>query len=176
MVGNPDFITDPLASSPEFEARESPQGELYLKFSIPSGMEFALPAAGIREVMQQSPERITPIPNVSPLLLGTINLRGQIIWVADLGQFLGEPTPLKTSRSEIPVIAVEEQETLLGLAIAAVQDMQWLPLEDLEMQLQNIPDSMAPFIRGGWPKNSGSDEFLHLLDFVAVLRSARWAT
>lgn len=177
MVGNPEFDTNPGSLGSEIQELESPEGELHLRFLLPSGMGFVLPAEGIREVMQQSPDQITPIPNVSPLLLGTINLRGQVIWVADLGQFLGDPTPLRTDRPEIPVIAIEDQDTLLGLAIDEMQGMRWLPLEKLQIQLNNIPDSMAPFVRGGWLPDEDEDDVLwHLLDHVAILRSARWAT
>jgi len=62
-------------------------------------------------------DRITPIPNTSPLLMGTLNLRGRVIWVADLGQFLGKQTALNIERAEIPVIAVEDQDTMVGLAV-----------------------------------------------------------
>ncbi|MGB2925892.1 MAG: chemotaxis protein CheW [Limnothrix sp.] len=176
MVSNPEFTQDPPPFGSDIQKLESPEGELHLRFVIPSGMAFAIPAAGIREVMQQPPERITPIPNVSPLLLGTINLRGQIIWVADLGQFLGDPTPLRTDRAEIPVIAIEDQDTLLGLAISEMQGMRWLPPEKLQIQLNNVPDSMAPFIKGGWLPDEDEDVVWHLLDHVAILRSARWGT
>jgi len=176
MVGNPEFIQNPSPFDSEIQQLESPEGELHLRFVIPSGMSFAIPAEGIREVMQQSPDRITSIPNVSPLLLGTINLRGQIIWVADLGQFLGDSTPLRTDRAEIPVIAIEDQDTLLGLAIHEMKGMRWLSPEGLQIQLNNIPDSMAPFIRGGWLPDEDEDVVWHLLDHIAILRSARWGT
>ena len=176
MVGNTEFGQNPSPFGSEVQQLESPEGELHLRFVLPSGMAFALPADGIREVMQQSPEQITPIPNVSPLLLGTINLRGQIIWVADLGQFLGDPAPLKTNRPEIPVIAIEDQDTLLGLAVGEMRGMRWLPPENLQLQLNGIPDSMSPFIRGGWFPDEDEDMIWHLLDYIAVLRSARWAT
>ena len=176
MVGNEEFSQNPSPFGSEVEQLESPEGELHLRFTLPSGMAFALPAEGIREVMQQSPDHITPIPNASPLLLGTMNLRGQIIWVADLGQFLGDPTPLRTDRAELPVIAIEDQDTLLGLAIGDMHGMRWLPLEKLQIQLNNIADSMAPFIKGGWLPEEDEDIMWHLLDHVAVLRSARWAT
>ena len=103
MVGNPDFNIGSEAA--EFQEIQTPLGELYLRFYISSGDEFALPATGIREVIEAGSEEITPIPNVSPYLLGTLNLRGRVIWVADLGQLLGDLSPLKTDRSEIPVIA-----------------------------------------------------------------------
>ncbi|MBV5260832.1 chemotaxis protein CheW [Synechococcus moorigangaii CMS01] len=172
------FEQSQTALETNLQALESPEGELHLKFRLPSGMSFVLPATGIREVMQQSPDRITPIPNVSPLLLGTINLRGQVIWVADLGQFLGDNAPLRTDRAEIPVIAVEDQDMLLGLAVEEMEGMEWLSADALQIQLNDLSDVMAPFIRGAWTEaETEADTVLwHLLDHVAILRSARWAT
>ncbi len=155
----------------EDQGVEAPEGELHLLFVLPSGDEFALPAAGIREVMQQEPERITPIPNASPLLLGTINLRGEIIWVADLGQFLGYPNMLNTDKTEIPVIAIEEQETILALAVESLGAMQWLDVDTLQIP-QNVPDHIAPYVQGEWVNEK--NHYVRLLDQIAILRSARW--
>lgn len=175
MVGNPDFLTGRgQDQAPEFQELESPEGELHLRFHISSNNEFALPATGIKEVLSPSPDRITPIPNVSPLLLGTLNVRGRVVWVADLGQFLGELTPLNTDRPEVSVIAVEDQDVMLGLAVDRIVGMQWLDLEELQMPT-NVPDSVAPFLRGEWVLDSQTNQFLRLLDQVAILRSARWA-
>ncbi len=176
MVGNPDFLTargqdqDPE----EFQELESPEGELHLRFYVPSGNEFALPAPGIREVISPSPDRITAIPNASPLLLGTLNMRGRVIWVSDLGQFLGDTAVLNTDRPEIPVIVVEDQDTMLGLAIDRIVGMDWLDVEQLQMPT-NIPDSMAPYVKGEWVLDKESNQFLRLLDQVLILRTARWA-
>lgn len=176
MVGNLDLGPENKQDiSPELQALQTPEGELYLRFHLPSKEEFALPAIAIREVMQQSPERITPIPNASPLLLGTLNLRGQVIWVADLGQFLGNTVPLRTDRPEIPVIAVEEQETILGLAIDQLGNMEWLDIEQLQAPT-NVADHIAPYVQGEWQTEENSHQVLRLLDQVAILRSARWAT
>ena len=175
MVSNLDLDQDNGQDiSPEMEALQTPEGELYLRFHLPSQEEFALPAIAIREVMQQSPDRITPIPNASPLLLGTLNLRGQVIWVADLGQFLGNTVPLRTDRPEIPVIALEEQDTLLGLAIDQLGDMEWLDIEELQAP-NNVADHIAPYVQGEW-LGENTHQVLRLLDQVAILRSARWAT
>lgn len=175
MVGNSDFLTGRgQDQAPEFQELESPEGELHLRFYIPSGNEFALPATGIREVISPSPDRITPIPNVSPLLLGTLNVRGRVVWVADLGQFLGDPAALNTDRPEVPVIAVEDQDVMLGLAVDRIVGMDWLDVDEIQMPT-NVPDSVAPFLRGEWVLDSQSNTFLRLLDQVAILRSARWA-
>ncbi|WP_241537598.1 chemotaxis protein CheW [Cyanobacterium aponinum] len=161
----------PLGAEQTVEQVEAPEGELHLRFALPSGDEFALSAVGIREVMQQESERITSVPNASPLLLGTINLRGEIIWVADLGQFLGYPNILNTDRAEIPVIAVEEQETILGLAVDKLGAMEWIDVDTLQLP-QNLPDHIAPYIQGEWIDDK--NKRIRLLDQIAILRSARW--
>lgn len=162
-----------LSVSQQIQPREDPKGELHLRFFLPSGDEFALPAFGIREVMQQEALRITPIPNASPLLLGTINLRGEIIWVADLGQFLGYANLLNIDRGEVPVIAVEEQETILGLAVEKLGAMEWLDVDKLQIP-KNVPDNIAPYIQGEWVSNEAENTYVRLLDQIAILRSARW--
>jgi twitching motility protein PilI len=175
MVGNPDFLTGRgQDQAPEFQELETPEGELHLRFYIPSGNEFALPATGIREVISPAPDRITIVPNVSPLLLGTLNVRGRVVWVADLGQFLGDTTPLNTDRPEVPVIAVEDQDIMLGLAVDRIVGMDWLDIDDIQMST-NVPDSVAPFLRGEWVLDEQGNKFLRLLDQIAILRSARWA-
>lgn len=176
MVGNPDFLTDSGQQdiTQDIQELETPEGELHLRFYIASGQEFALPAVGIKEVISQPLDWITPIPNTSPLLLGTINLRGQVIWVADLGQFLGDTTVLNTERPEIMVIAIEDQESILGLAIDEINCMDWLDIEQTQMPT-NFPDSMLPFVPREWILNEHSQQTLGLLNQIAILRSARWA-
>ncbi|MEH2175603.1 chemotaxis protein CheW [Nostoc sp.] len=175
MVSKPDFLSGGGQDHfrPELQV-ESPEGELHLRFYIPSHQEFALQATGIREVIELSPDRITPIPNASPLLLGTLNLRGRVIWVADLGQFLGEASALNTDRAEISVIAIEEQDTIVGLAVEEIGGMDWLDLQNL-MPPTSVPDTMAPFLRGEWSLGAKNNQCLRLLDQMAIVRSARWA-
>ncbi len=175
MVGSPDFLTGRgQDQAPEFQELESPDGELHLRFYIPSGTEFALPATGIREVLSPAPDRITPVPNVSPLLLGTLNVRGRVVWVADLGQFLGDSLPLNTDRPEVSVIAIEDQDTMLGLAVDRIVGMEWLDIENVQIAT-GISDSVAPFLRGEWVLEKQNNHCLRLLDQVSILRSARWA-
>ncbi|MFM7363128.1 MAG: chemotaxis protein CheW [Cuspidothrix sp.] len=176
MISNPDFLsrTGEDQFRPELQL-ENPQGELHLRFYLPSPQEFALPAIGIREVIELSPDQITPIPNTSPLLLGTLNLRGRLIWVADLGQFIGGTTPLNTDRSEILVIAIEDGGTIVGLGVEEICGMDWLDLEHLTPH-NNVPDTMTPFLRGEWLFETEQEKkSLLLLDQIAILRSARWA-
>ena len=172
MVGNFDFQTiSGQDQAPELQEIETPEGELHLRFFITDDEEFALPATGIRRIIEYAPDHITPVPNVSPLLLGTLNEQGRVIWVADLGQFLGHPKPMNTDRAEIPVIAVEDQGTMLGLAVNQIIGTDWLDVEAL-VATNDPTDVMAPFLKGKW--SLGADQSLRLLDHIAILRSARW--
>lgn len=175
MATNPELFlqSEEEDYSLELQTLENPEGELHLRFFLPSGKEFALPATGIAEVLQQTSEEIAPVPNASPLLLGTINLRGKIIWVADLGQFLGDSGNLNTDRPTIPVIAIEDGEQVLGLAIEKIGDMDWLDVDQL-IAVTQLRDSIAPFVLGQWQWQREETEILHLLDSSQILRSARW--
>jgi len=173
MVENSELEID-QEQKPTFQQVEAPEGELHLRFFVGSGMEFALPAIGIKEVLEYSPDRINPMPNVSSLLLGTINLRGRVVWVGDLGQFLGEATPLSTDRNDVSIIAIEDQGVILGLAIDRIGVIAWLDPDRLKAS-KTLPDSMAPFIKGEWAVND-DNQSLKLLDQVSILRSARWAS
>lgn len=172
---NLDLSTSNELPTQEFEQLEIREGELHLRFWITPQAEFALPAMAIREVISAPLDRITPIPNSSPLVLGTVNLRGRVIWVADLGQLLGETTTvLNIERSEIPVIVIEEQDTLVGLAIEQIVGMEWLDAEKLQ-QLNQVSDIIAPFIRGEWVLNHDTHQCLRVLDHKAIIQSERWA-
>ncbi len=167
-----------LPSSPkqhltEFQDLESKEGELYLRFYVASSQEFALPATVVREVISAPLDRITPIPNASYALLGTLNLRGRVIWVADLGYFLNEPNALNVERAEISVIAVEEQDTMVGLAVDRIIGMEWLNVE--EVQQKNIPGSTAKsFVRGEWLLDELTNKSLQLLDQKVIIQSGLW--
>lgn len=171
MVANLELLTSSnQAFTPEIQQLEIPEGELHLRFYTGGTQELALSAIAIREVISIAPDRITPIPNTSPLILGALNLRGRVIWVADLGQILGEPTALNTERAEIPIIAVEE-EIIVGLAVDKIVGMEWLNVE--AVQISNTSDNMATFCRGEWSLENHHQN-LRLLDQKAILQSARW--
>lgn len=175
MISSPDFLTNDRSNQiSEFQNLQTPEGDLHLRFFISSGLEFALPALGVREVVAPPPDRITPVPNSSPLLIGILNLRGQVIWVVDIGQFLGDSLPLNTDRSEISVIAIEAEDVIVGLAVDHIVGTDWLNSDQIR-QFSDVPDSMAPFLRGEWVVDAEQNRCLRLLDPAAILRSARWA-
>lgn len=173
MVLNLDFLTSDDAPNP-VEAVGSREGELCLRFDVPSGNEFALAAFGVREVMSVYLDRITPIPNASPFFLGTYNWRGQVIWVADLGQFLGDKVLVNTDISEISILIVEEQELVMGFAVHTVANTEWLNVNQNLAAEREIPVAMKAFVKGVYATSGSDTPELRLLDQVAILRSTHW--
>ncbi len=173
MVLNLDFLTSDDAPNP-VEAVSSREGELCLRFDVPSGNEFALAASGVREVMSVYLDRITPIPNASPFFLGTYNWRGQVIWVADLGQFLGDQVLVNTDISEISILIVEEQELVMGFAVHTVANTEWLNVNQNLSAEREIPAAMKAFVKGVYATSGSDTQELRLLDQVAILRSTHW--
>jgi len=172
---------NPLTSSSqkhhltEFQDLETREGELYLRFYVTSEREFALPATVVREVISAPLDRITPIPNAAYSLLGTLNLRGRVIWIADLSYLLGEENALNTERSEMPVIAIAEQDTIVGLAVDRIVGMEWLDVEEVQAHGQVLPEQMAEFVRGEWLLDERTHKSLQLLDQKAIIQSELWA-
>ena len=171
-----DSSTQDSPQDAEFiQITDSIEGELCLRFKVPSGKEFALPASGVREVMTTTTDRIIPIPNASPFLLGTFNWRGQVIWVADLGQFMGDQLMVNTDRTEIPVLIVEEQGIIMGFAVDSIANTEWLDLNKMEIS-GDISDLIRPFLIGEYLLPGKEQIYLKLIDQVSILRSPRWAT
>jgi purine-binding chemotaxis protein CheW len=170
-----DFLTsDDKPERSDDLAAVAPIGELCLRFSVPSGQEFALPASAICEVMCVGSEKIAPIPNASPYLMGTFNWRGQAIWIGDLGHFLGDRVTIDADLPELTLLIVEDREEIMGLAVRAVANTEWLDPKGVPSSA-NLPETMVPFILGESPLPDTENRTLQLLDRAALIRSNRWA-
>ncbi|WP_247217889.1 chemotaxis protein CheW [Synechococcus sp. C9] len=150
------------------------QGELYLRFVLSSGEEFALPAMGVQEVAAMSPDRISSVPNVPPVVMGAYNWRGQVIWIGDLGQFLGLP-PLNTNRPELSVIVVTDQGVTCGLAIDRVVGAEFLDPRQLRPPLSGEDRPQGKLlVQGEWLLADGT--VVRLLEPQALVAPHLWHT
>jgi purine-binding chemotaxis protein CheW len=174
MVLNLDFLTSEETTNNPAVDIGSRDGELCLRFDVPSGNEFALAASGVREVMSVYLDRITPIPNASPFFLGTYNWRGQVIWVADLGQFLGDQILVNNDRTEVSILIVEDQELVMGFAVHTVANTEWLNVNQNLATDRELPAAMSAFVKGVYATSGTDTQELRLLDQVAIMRSSHW--
>ncbi len=95
-----------------------------LGFQI-GGVRLVSPLGEVSEIMQLP--RYTTLPGVKPWLLGIANVRGRLIPIVDMHQYLDVPTALP--RKDWRVLVVEEGDLVAGLLIELSLGMQHF-LED----------------------------------------------
>ncbi|NUN63991.1 hypothetical protein HCU40_04300 [Pseudanabaena biceps] len=74
----------------------------YCRLKLSSLLRIVIPVSYVDEVVQLTPQDISPIAGVDPCLLGLTNQRGSLLWVLHLEKFFGlQPSPLAK-----PIVAV----------------------------------------------------------------------
>jgi positive phototaxis protein PixI len=139
-----------------------------------------LPMTSLVEIMKLPIGQVVPMFQMPPWVIGIYNCRGDMLWVADLGHFLGQPPwyerdNLATQHSVVvvqtslatPVMA--ESPAPLGLVVTAVDDMVAYPLDTLQPvdDPEAIAPALAPFIRHLCRPGPGAA--LPVLDAIALL-------
>jgi positive phototaxis protein PixI len=95
------------------------QGEAYLRLQLDAQNLILIPMQQARQVLQTPAEKLSAIPNMPACILGLLNQRSRVIWVADLPQMLGlEPLDLDAQSYSVAVVQVGS--LVLGLAVNAV--------------------------------------------------------
>lgn len=121
-----------------FNPLQSP-GRLYLRCTI--GENSALiEVTGIDECLLLEAERITPIPQMPPYVMGLMNSRQRVFFVIDLPQFFGF-TPLPSSSRRYHILVTERttsshDSSFLGLAVNRIEGITRILLEELPQTSQ----------------------------------------
>lgn len=85
-----------------------------------AGQDYGLPIERVQEVLREAP--IEPVPGTTALVLGVINLRGQIVTVLELGARLGlDPVPADPAAQRIVVLDIGDER--FGLRVDEVTDV-----------------------------------------------------
>ena len=126
------------AASPEMEASEAMVGRLALRFADQRIM------VSMEDIAQIVPAPvITRVPGVKPWLIGIANLRGTVISVVNLGEFLlGKPSVLgKKSR----IVTVNSGDWHYGLLIDEVIGMRHFA-EHSKIGTDAVPEPLRPYV------------------------------
>lgn len=115
MTGLPPNATAAVAAS----------AQRWIRFSL-SGQDYAVDIRSVREVLSQAD--IEPIPGAPAVVLGVINLRGQIVTVLDFGRWLGR-APNAAPR---PLLVMDHLGIVLALAIDVIHDVTRLDPDEIK--------------------------------------------
>ncbi|MEN9223321.1 MAG: chemotaxis protein CheW [Thermostichus sp. BF3_bins_97] len=146
-----------------------PQLELtqrYLQFQV-GGLAVLMPLGHLREVLSISPDRILPVPEMPPLLLGLISWRSEAIWLLDVPRLLGGSPFTTRGQGRAGVLLVETadpqtgpnftaKKLILGLLVDSVQTILSFPPERiLPLSLEVVDPALKYLFQGYLLSESG---------------------
>jgi purine-binding chemotaxis protein CheW len=143
-------------------------GERYLIFTL-ADTDYAIDAGQVLEV--GPPPRLTPVPNVPEWVLGLANLRGDIVSVVDVRQFLGLGHTSPGPRGRMLMVRARDEELSTGLLVDQVRGIRRLRREELLGADAVADDRIAPYVQGVC-EHGGA--LLVLLDLDRLLLSAEF--
>ncbi|SMC20808.1 purine-binding chemotaxis protein CheW [Desulfacinum hydrothermale DSM 13146] len=132
-----------LAGTKKGAAKE---GDDFLVFSV-AGERFGLRAGFVREVVRV--EGMTRLPGVPSHVLGVVNVRGEIIPVADLMGLLGTGATPPESVDRVLILA--GGDVVLGLAVDEVEGMHRIDGRKLQPAPSSLGESTPPAVVGLTP-------------------------
>ena len=154
MSSNDPFVTLlNLARLARSKARGLPKqeqaGEIWsgVGFEL-GGRSYVSPLGEVGETIKLP--RYTPLPRSRAWVVGLANIRGRLVPILDLGRFLLRSSSLDSPRARIMVL--EEEELTVGMLVDNVLGMQRLPAEGYARTVQDVPETIFPFVRGSYPR------------------------
>jgi twitching motility protein PilI len=157
-------------STLDLQLNRSPQntGEAYLKLQLDDRNHAALPIEFAQEVLIVPASRLTYMPNASVYMLGLLNQRSRVFWVADLPRMLGlEPIATDVHLYNIAIIQV--QKAALALAVQAVKGVQRLNRDLIQSPIGTVSSDLTSYLQGCIPQNR---EVLLVLDPEAIVNAS----
>jgi chemotaxis signal transduction protein len=129
-----------------------------LKFRL-GRQSYALPVEPIKQIIPMV--TITPIPQVSTVVEGIINVHGTAVPVVNLARHLG--LPAVDLRLYTPILLVQAGECTIGLIVDEVTDVSSLPIDQIVHPADILPEGLGevPVLRG---VAYGGDGMVSLLD------------
>lgn len=138
----------------------------HLKFRLGS-YSALLPTYQVLEAVTLSAASLTPMPNMPPAMLGLINRRSQVVWVADLALLLGIPVGYPDSQ-QYNLVLLQVDKVLVGLRVQEISSISSLPPDQICPVPPHISSGLIPFLRGCFFEGN---EVLLVLNGEAILKA-----
>ncbi|MGD1895385.1 MAG: chemotaxis protein CheW [Phormidesmis sp.] len=142
-------------------------GEAYLKFQLAPRVPAVFAAKSVEEATVLPTAQVTAIPNMPPCMLGLVNRRNRVIWVANLVRLLGMPMPDRPSQQYSTVIV--KAGSSLGLIVDEIDGIIHLPPDALQPPPPQVNPALVPYLKGCAVQG---EKILLVLDAEAVLQSS----
>lgn len=115
------------------------------------------PLAKIREVLEISSTSILPVPYMADCVLGIYNYRGNMLWVVDLTQQLGDRSFLSAQPNHqtlSTLVVCREDGALMGIVVPQILDIESYTEEQFELpNISLFPEAIFPFVENYLPQS-----------------------
>lgn len=164
-------LTD-LADRSRHQAAGLPQQETFAETWI--GVAFHIAGHSLVSPMNQVTELLTPpsytrLPGVKSWVLGVANVRGRLVPLIDLCEFLG--LPHQGHRQSRRVLIVEQGDILVGLLVDHVVGMQHFNTDDQMDSADTLPTGLEDYIDGAYQKNNA---IWHLFSMTKLISQEKF--
>ena len=142
-------------------------GEAYLKFQMAPQIPAVFTAQAVDEATVLPVDQVTAMPNMPSCMLGLVNRRNRVIWLANLVRLLGLPVPIRPSQQYSTVVI--KAGTALGLVVDEIEGIVHLQTSQLQPLPPQVNPILVPYLKGCAMQN---EQMLLVLDAEAILQSS----
>jgi positive phototaxis protein PixI len=174
ITGSSTLITQPALVA---ETEKEP----FLRFHLEPDMTALLPLQHSAEVISIPRKEIVPIFFMPAWVAGVYNLRGEILWVIDLGHLLGLAPyhqQISTSSNLTTIVlngapsgagVSKVRNQMLGCIVNRLEAIEYCDADQVQPPPSNaaVLPAVLPFVRGHWLKSA--HELLAVLDMDAIM-------
>lgn len=125
---------------------QQPEGDPYLHLQLDGATSALFPMQYAQEVLVLPGQRLTAMPGMPRGVLGLINRRSRIYWLADLALVLGL-SPLASHLREYNVALVRIGPMAIGLAVQQVKGVVRFPAHVIQAPEARSP-GLDPYLQG----------------------------
>ncbi|MBD0334721.1 MAG: purine-binding chemotaxis protein CheW [Cyanobacteria bacterium Co-bin13] len=122
-------------------------GNTHLKFHLGLQTPAVMPTRHIQEAITIPAQRVSPMPNMPPCMLGLINRRSRVVWVADLALLLGLPVAQALSH-QYNLILMQVGAVSLAMRVHEIDGILSISPEMIQAPPAHIPKTLIPYLRG----------------------------
>lgn len=143
-------------------------GHTHLKFHLGLQTPAVMATRYIQEAITVPAPRISPMPNMPRCMLGLINRRSRVIWVADLALLLGLPAVYANSQ-QYNLVLLQVGSVSVALRVHEIDGILSVSPDMIQSSPPHIPANLIPYLRGCILQPS---EVLLALDPEAIVQSS----
>jgi positive phototaxis protein PixI len=125
----------------------------FLRLQLPGNVQAMVQTQQLTEILSLNLSQVVPIADVNPAIMGVSNWRGEVLWILDLGRWLGlEPLYTQSLRlGKLNVVIIQHLGKTLGLGVEQVEQMIWCDPSQIQTFLESdISPELARCLQGYW--------------------------